>query len=88
MVLPCRQLSATVQRFLPGWVGPKKRGNNASRGKFGIDATPNTRKESKISTNDRVNKSKDRIKTDKWKNKFCQKLNTSRKANVFCKECC
>ena len=43
----------------------KKRRNEASRGKFGIDVTPNTRKESKINTNDSVNKTKDRIKTDK-----------------------
>ena len=41
IVSPFLQVSATVQRFLPGWVGlKKKRQNDVSRGNFGTDATP------------------------------------------------
>ena len=39
-IIPCLQVSATVQGFLPGWVGlKKKRQNDDSCGNFGMDAT-------------------------------------------------
>ena len=41
IVLLYLQVSAAVRRFLPGWVGlKKKRRNDISRGNFGMDATP------------------------------------------------
>ena len=39
IVLPCLQVSAAVQCFLPGWEGlKKKRRNYVSRGTFGMKA--------------------------------------------------
>ena len=43
-------MSVTVRRFLPGRVGPKKkRRNDVSCGKFGIDATPKHTKNNRAS---------------------------------------
>ena len=49
IVLPCLLVSATVQRFLPGWVGlNKKRRSYVTRGNFGMDATRNTNLQEKF----------------------------------------